>query len=141
MTDAAVLPKSYTQFIVGWLKSPQGIMAMQVALAPSGVIGIKLAHWFGLDPDQLGWLANEVIQFAPFIVVGTIQLARSTHRAIITQVAQILAERQLNGQPSGTIIINASAADGAAKAVNDPALTNVVSAGSTEAIQAATTTK
>jgi len=139
MTDtaAAVAPKGFSQIATDWLKSPQGIMAMQVVLAPSGVIGIKLAHWFGLNPDQLGWLANEVIQFAPFIVVGAIQLARSTHRAIIAQVAEILAKRQLNGQPSGTIIINAAATDGAAKAVADPALLNVVAAGSPEAVAAA----
>lgn len=139
MTDATTTPKSTTQIIVDWLKSPQGIVAMQAVLAPSGVIGVKLLHW-GVPSADLGWLTTEIIQFAPFIVIGAIQLARSTHRAIIGQVAEILAKRQLNGQPSGTIIINATATDGAAKAVADPALQNVVPAGSPAAIQAASAT-
>lgn len=139
MTDTTTTPKSKTQIIVDWLKSPQGIVAMQALLAPSGVIGVKLLHW-GVPSADLGWLTTEVIQFAPFIVVGGIQLARSTHRAIISQVAEILAKRQMDGKPAGTIIINSGASDGAAKAVADPALENVVPAGSPAAIQAASAT-
>lgn len=133
MTDQTKpAPKSFAQTVVDWLKSPQGIIAMQAVLAPSGVLGIKLAHWFGLNPEQLGWLANEAIQFAPFVVVGAFQVLRSTHRALIAKVAEILADRQ-----AGTIVINKNATDGAAKALADPALVNVVASGSTEAVAAA----
>lgn len=135
MTDPnTTAPKTITQALVDWVKSPNGIMVISAMLAPSGVLGIKLIHWFGLSTDQLGWLTTEAIQFAPFVIAGVIQGIRSTHQAIISQVAKLLADRK-----AGTIIINSNATDGAAKAVADPALLNVVAAGSPEAVAAAAT--
>lgn len=133
MTDSTTMPKSLSQRLADWVKSPQGTIAIQAMLAPSGMAGIWLTRKLGLNPDQLGWLATTAIQVLPYLIVGGFQIAQSTHRAIIAQVAKILADRQ-----AGTIIINQNATDGAAKAVADPALLNVVAAGSPAAVAAAT---
>jgi len=125
--------KTFTQTIVDWMKSPNGVMVITACFAPSGVAGLKLARWFGLDTTQLGWITNEIIQFGPILVPVIINRIQSTHAAIIAMAANILAKHQM-----GSIIINANATDGAAQAAKDPMLPNVVAAGTQEARQAAT---
>lgn len=118
--------------LMSFLKNAQTQTVLRAALAPSGIVGVKLIEW-GFPGAQLGGLAEIVIQVAPFVAVLAWSLAVKTHKAIITQAAKILADRQ-----QGAIIINpAAAAPGVLKAVIDPALANVVPA-TPAAITAAT---
>lgn len=105
--------------------------------APSGWFAIHAAQWFGIDTSQLGVIATYAIYVAPYVVVWAWSMVQKTHAAIIAQTANILAKRQDDGKPAGTIVINASASNGAAKALADPKLPNVVPAGSSDAIAAA----
>lgn len=120
--------------VKAFLDSPQGQAAIRALLAPSGIVGLWLVKW-GFPGTDLGWVTDIIIQATPFVISFVWSLAEKTHRAIIAQAAKILADRQ-----QGTIIIKQGAVDGAAAAVADPALKNVVSAGSSAAFVAANDT-
>lgn len=120
--------------IIAFLKDAKTQTVIRAMLAPSGVVGLRLVQW-GVPGTNLGPLTELIIQVLPFAATLAWSLAQKTHKALIAEVATILADRQ-----QGAIIINKNvASDGAAKAVADPALKNVVAAGSTAAIEAATT--
>lgn len=136
MSNVEAAPQSLQSKAMAFLAGPQGQSIIRRALSGSGVLGVWLVHK-GFPEAELGQLTDIIIAAAPFVVTEVWAQIGKTHAAIIGQAAKILAAKQENGQPVGTIVISPGASDGAAKAVADPALTNVVPAGSTAAIVAA----
>lgn len=138
MTDTSdTAPPSLQQRVMAFMTGPAGQSIIRRALSGSGVLGVWLVHR-GFPEADLGPLTDFIVAITPFVLTEIWAQITKTHKAIIGQAAKILAERQINGQPSGTIIISQGAGDGAAKAVADPAMPNVVPAGSPAAMAAAT---
>lgn len=134
--------KSTTEKMIEWCKSPAGMAMLRNLLAPViSYVSLRLIKWGWpqLDVNQFTELA---IYAVPFLVATIISQLSKTKAAIIKQAAQILAERQVDGKPAGTIVINTSVGNGLAKLANDPdpKLANVVPAGSAAAVSASTAT-
>lgn len=122
--------------IATFLANPQVQAVIRAAFASSGFVYVYLTN-HGATPDQVNVIHDLLIQWGPAAISLGWSLIEKTHAKIIAMAANILAKRQEDGQPAGTIIINQSASNGAAKAVADPTLKNVVPAGSPEALKAA----
>lgn len=131
-TAAPSLKAKLFAFVTG----PSGQSLIRRVLSGSGVGGVWLIHHHFPEAD-LGPLSDIIIGVTPFVITEAWSQLSKTHEAIIGMAAKILAAKQSNGQPVGTIIVSKDASDGALRAVNNQDLQNVVPAGSLAAIKAA----
>lgn len=109
---------------------------LQLLLGTGGPLAALIIS-YGVPAEKLNLWTNLLVAIVPPLVGGIWAILDRTHKQTIGQAATILSAKQDNGQPVGTIVVSTNASDGAAQAVADPNLTNVVPAGSTAAIVAA----
>jgi hypothetical protein len=139
MSISETAPPSLQSKLMAFVAGPQGQSIIRRALSGSGVAGVWLIH-HGFPEADLGSTADIIVMAAPFVLTEVWAQITKTHAAIIGQAANILAARQPNGRPIGTIVVGPGATDGVLAAVGNPALANVVSSGSAAAMIAASPT-
>lgn len=90
--------------VMTWLQSPKVQAVIRAALAPSGVVGIRLVQWKFPEAD-IGPLTDIVVQGLPFALVLAWSLAVKTHDAIINKAAQLIAAGKGSEQAKATVAV------------------------------------
>lgn len=119
--------------VFAFFQEPQVQTTLRTFIAaPSGFVAVKLAHWLGLNTDQLGMVATYAIYAAPYLVVWVFAMAQRTHAAIIAEAGRQLAKMQ-----GGKIVVSANATDAVKAMASNDDHPGVVTAGTDAAKQAA----
>ncbi len=84
-----------------------------------------LAASYGVSADRFALWANLVIAIVPPGLAWAWDMWDNRHKATLTRAGEILSAPAADGRPSGVVIVNTEAGNGAAAAAQDPAVGNV----------------